>query len=92
MLTLDASKNGTSITYLDDIPEIECKHISTNCLWKITSEDTSLTVIITCLKWTFIYGFCVRVTAYPLEAPNATKQIDFDDDHPLLRSSTDALN
>ena len=36
--------------------------------------------------------FCVRVTAYPLGAPNVTKQINLDDHHPLLRSLTDALN
>ena len=84
-------KFGTPITNLDDIPEIECKHISINSLWTITSEDTSLAVTITCLKWTFNYDFCVRVTAYPLGAPNATKQIDSDDDHPLLRSLIHAL-
>ena len=84
-------KIGTPITKSDDIPEIECKHIPINYLWTVTSEDTRLTVIITCLKWTFNYDFWVRVTAYPLGAPNATKQIDLDDDHPLLRSLTDAL-
>ena len=83
---------GKPITNLDDIPEIECKQIPINCLWTITSENTSLTVIINCLKWTFYYDFCVRVTAYPLGAPNATKQIDLDEDHPLLRSLTDAPN
>ena len=82
----------SSITNLDDIPEIEFKHIPVNCIWNITSEDTSLTVIITCLKWTFDCDFCVRVTAYPLGSPNVSKQIDLNDHHPLLRSLTDALN
>ena len=85
-------KIQSSTTNLDDIPEIEYKHIPINCLWNITSEDTSLTVIITCLKWTFNNDFCVRVTAYPLGVPNATKQIDLDDHHPLLSSLTDTLN
>ena len=85
-------KVGSPITNLDDIPEIEFKHIPINCLWTITSEDTSLTVIITCLKWTFNFDLCVRVTAYPLGSPNASKQMDLDDHHPLLRSLTDALN
>ena len=80
-----------SVTNLDDIPEIECKHIPINCLWNITSEDPCLTVIITCLKWTFNYEFCLRVTTYPLGAPNATKQIDLYDHHPLFRSLTEAL-
>ena len=85
-------KFESSTTNLDDIPEIECKHIPLNCLWTITSEDTSLTVIITCLKLTFNYDLCVRVSAYPLGAPNVSKQIDLDDQHPLLRSLTDAHN
>ena len=82
----------STITNLDDIPKIECKYIPINCLWTITSQDTSLTVIITCLKGTFNYDFCEQVTAYQLAAPKATKQIDLDEDHPLLRSLTDALN
>ena len=45
-----------------------------------------------CLKWVFNFEFCVRVTAYPLGAPNIFKQIDLDDHHPLLRSLTDALH
>ena len=80
-----------SIKHLEELPEEECKHIPLNCLWTITFQDMNLTVIITCLKWTFIYEFCVRVTAYPLGAPNASKQINLADHHPLLRSLTDAL-
>ena len=63
-----------------------------NCLWTITSQDKSLTVVITCLKWTSMYDFCVQATAYLLEAPNISKQSDLDDHHPLLRFFTDALN
>ena len=81
-----------SITHLDDLPEEQCKHISLNCIWPIISDDTNQTVIITCLKWTFSFEFCVRVTAYPLGLPNISKQIDLDDHHPLLRSLTDALH
>ena len=80
------------INYLDELPEEECKHFRLNCIWPITSQDTNLTVIITCLKWTFSLENCVRVTAYPLEAPNISKQMDLDDHHPLLRSLTDALH
>ena len=50
----------------------------------MTSKDESLTVIMTSLKWTFIYDFCVRVTAHPQAAPNVSKQIDLDDHHRLL--------
>ena len=80
------------ITNLVEIPEEECKHIPLTCLWPITSKDAILTVIITCLKWSFNYDFCVRVTAYPLGAAKVSRQIDIDDHHPLLRSLTDAFN
>ena len=63
-----------------------------HCIWPITSTDTNLTVIKTCVKRTFNFDFCVRVTAYQLGAPNTSKQIDLDDHHPLLRSLTDALH
>ena len=82
----------SSITHLDDLPEEECNHIPLNCIWPITSQDTNQTVIKTCLKWTFNFEFCVRVTAYQLGAPNVPKQIDLDDHHPLLRSLADALH
>ena len=85
-------KFESSITHLNELPEEKCKHIPLNCLWSITSKDTKLTIIITCLKWTFNYEFCVRVTDYPLGAPNFPKQIELDDHHPLLRSLTDSLN
>ena len=85
-------KFENSITHLDELPEEECKHIPLNCISPITSQDTNLTVIITCLKRTINFEFCVRVTAYPLGAPNNFKQIDLDDHHPLLRSLTDALH
>ena len=84
-------KSESSITHLDEIPEEECQHIPLNCIWPITSPDKNLTVIITCLKWTFNFELCIRVTAYPLGAPNISKEIDSDDHHPLLRSLTDAL-
>ena len=85
-------KLESSITHLDELPEEECKHIPLNCIWPITSQDTNLTVIITCLKWTFNFEFCVRVTAYQLGAPNIPKQMALDDHHPLLRFLTDALH
>ena len=85
-------KFESSITLLDELPEEECKHIPLNCIWSITSEDANLTVIISCLKWTFNFEFCVRVTAYPLGTSNLSKQIDLDDHHPQLRSLTDALH
>ena len=85
-------KFESSITRLDELLEEECKHIPIICLWPTTTQNTNLTVIITCLKLTFNYEFCVRVTAYPLGTPNISKEIDLDDHHPLLRSLTDALN
>ena len=80
------------ITQMDELPKEKCKHIPLNYIWPITSQVTNLKVIITCLKRTIIFEFCVRVTAYQLGAPNIPKQIDLDDHHPLLRSLTDALH
>ena len=85
-------KFESSITHLDELPEEEYKQIPLSCIWPINYQDASLTVIITCLKWTINYEFCVQVTAYPLGAPNISKQKDLDDHHPLLRSLTDALH
>ena len=82
----------SSITHLDELPEEECKHIPLNCIWPITSQDTNLTVIITCLKRIFDFEICVLVTAFQLGAPKFPKQKDLNDHHPLLRSLTDALH
>ena len=59
----------------DDIDD-ECQHIPLNCPWTITSDNESLTVVITCLKWTFNYDFWIRVTAHPEGNPHISKQID----------------
>ena len=85
-------KSESSITHLDDLPEKECNHIPLNCIWPIAYQDTNQTVIITCLKWTFSFAFCILVTAYQLGTQHNSKQIDLDDHHPLLRSLTDALH
>ena len=77
---------------LDKIPENECKHVPINCPWIIKSKDETLTVIITCLKWTFNYDFWVRVTVHPEGNSDISKQIDLDNHHPLLKSLSDALN
>ena len=50
----------------DDIYD-ECQHIPLNCSWTITSGNGTLTVVLTCLKWTFNYDFWIRVTAIQKE-------------------------
>ena len=77
-------KSESSLTHLDDLPEEECNHSPLNCFWPITSQDTNQTVIITCLKWTFNFAFCVQVTTYQLGTPHISKPIDLDHHHPLL--------
>ena len=74
----------------DDIND-ECQHIPLNCPWTITSENETLTVVITCLKWTFNYDFWIRVTAHPEGNPNISKQIDINKLDPLLKSLSEAL-
>ena len=53
----------------DDIDD-ERQHIPLNCQWIITSGNETLTVVITCLKWTFNYDFWIKVTAHPEGNPN----------------------
>ena len=43
----------------------ECQHLPLNCPWTITSANETLTVVISCLEWTFNYVFWIRVTAHP---------------------------
>ena len=77
---------------LDKLPENECKQVPLNCPWIIASKDETLTVIITCLKWTFNYGLWIRVTVHPEGNSDLSKQIDLNDYHPLLKSLSEALN
>ena len=58
----------------------------------ITSENETLTVVITCLKWTFNNDFWIRVTAHPERKPNISKQIVIKKHQPLLASLSEALN
>ena len=57
----------------DDI-EDECQHIPLNCPRTITSADETLKVVITCLKWTFSYDFCIRVTDHTEGNPHISKR------------------
>ena len=70
----------------------ECQHIPLNCPWTITSGNETLTVVITCLKWTFNYDFWIRVTAHPDGNPNILKQGDIIKHNPLLGSLSEALD
>ena len=69
----------------DDI-EDECQHIPLNCPWTTTSENETLLVTITCLKWTFNYDFWIRVVAHPEGNPNISKQTGINEYNPLLES------
>ena len=75
----------------DEIDD-ECQHIPLNCPWTITSGTETLTVVITCIKWTFNYDFWIRVTAHPKWNPNISKQIDINKNNQLLESLSEALD
>ena len=49
-------------------------------------------IVIICMKWTFIYDFWIRVTAHPERNPNILKQIDIIKHNPLLVSLSKALD
>ena len=76
----------------DKIPEDECQHNTLNSSWTTTSKNKGVTVVQTLSNMAFNYNFCVPVTAHPQGSTNNSKQIDIDDYHPLLRSSTDGLS
>ena len=75
----------------DDIDD-ESQHIPMNCPWTITSGNETLTVVITCLKWTFSYDFWITVTAQPERNLNISKQIDINMHNPFLVSLSEALD
>ena len=75
----------------DDI-EDEFQHNPLNCPWTITSGNDTLTVVMTCVKWTFNHDFWIRVTAHPEGETNISKQIDNNKHHSLLASLSEALN
>ena len=54
------------------------------------SENETLTVVTTCLKWTFAYNFWIKLTAHPAENPNISKQIDINKHNSLLVSLSEA--
>ena len=64
--------------------DVECQHIALNCMCTTTSENETLTVVITCLKWTFNYDFWIRVTAHPEGNPYISKQTDNNKHNPLF--------
>ena len=70
----------------------EFQHTPVNCPWTITSGNETLTVVITCLEWTFNYGFWIRVTAQPEGNPKIPKQIVINKHDPLLESLSEALD
>ena len=75
----------------DDIDN-ECQQIPSDCPWTNTSAKATLTVVITCLKWTFNYDFRIKVTAHPEGKPNTSKQMNISQHHPLPASLSEALN
>ena len=75
----------------DDIYD-ECQHIPLNYPWTITSGNETLTVVITCLKWTFHYDFWIKVTAHREGNANISKQTDINQHNPLFESLSEALD
>ena len=75
-----------------DDNEEDCQHIPLNLSSTITSDDETLAVVMTCLKWTFNYDFWIRVIAHPEENPNTSKRTDSNKHHPLLEPLSEASN
>ena len=88
---MNATKRENLPPNWDDI-EDECQHIPLNCPWTITSEDKTLTFVITCLKWTLYIGFWIRVTAHSERNPITSNQLAFNKNNLLLESPLETLN
>ena len=70
----------------------ECQHIPLNYPWTITFENETLTVVNTCLKWTFKYDFWIRVTAHPERKPSISERIDVNKHNLLFESLSEAAD
>ena len=75
-----------------DDSDDECQNTPLNFPWTITSDNETLTVVITCLNWTFNYGFWIRVTAHPEGHPHFSEQIDINKHNPLLEYLSEAVD
>ena len=71
--------------------EDKCQHIPIICPWTIASNYENLSVIITCLEWTFNYEFWIPVTVYSEEKSQISKQVHIWEHSPLRESLSEAL-
>ena len=62
-----------------------------NCPWTLTTNQESITVNITYLKWTFNYDFWIRVKIHPQRNPKAFQLLDIVELYPLFKSLATAL-
>ena len=84
-----ANQNPVVWNTLGDDGFDEIQHF--NCPWTITSNNESITVNITYLKWTFCYDFWIRVEIHPQGNPTVSQLLDIDELHPLFKSLATAL-
>ena len=62
-----------------------------NCLWTISTSNTSIAVNIIHPKWPFNYDFWIRVEIHPRGNPKASQLLKIDEFHPLFKSLATAL-
>ena len=62
-----------------------------NCPWTITTNNESITVKITYLKWTFRYDYWIRVKNQPQENSDASQLFDKTELPSLFKSLATAL-
>ena len=82
-------QNSVVCNTLGDDEFDEMQHL--NCPWTITSNNESITVKITYLKWTFIYDFWNRVEIHPQGNPKGSQILNIDEHHPLLKCLATAV-
>ena len=69
----------------------ECQLYPLNFSWTLISKGEILTVLVTCLKWTYNYEFWIQITAHPQRDPNIPKQKISTSITPMLKFLSDAF-
>ena len=84
-----ADPNPVVWTTLGDDGFDEIQHF--NCPWTITSNNDSITVTITYLKWTSSYDFWIREEIHPRWNPTISKFLENRRTSPFVQICTMAL-
>ena len=93
--TIGTSHNWTKLSFLrlinGNLPILFIKIQHFNCPWTITSNNDSLAVNITYLKWTFRYEFWTRMEIQAQGNATTSQLQNLYEHHPLFKSPATAI-